>query len=129
MSRSASAGKRNILTNATANWLGFAGQVIVAFFLTPVLNQALGLDRYGIWSLVESILAYLVLLDFGIGASVVRFVAKFETTQDYQQVNRVFSTSICLFAAAGLLALVLTVTAAVWVLPWFARIQQYPELA
>src|SRR5262249_47164879 len=76
-----------------------------------------------------SILAYLVLLDFGIGASVVRFVAKFETTQDYQQVNRVFSTSICLFAAAGLLALVLAVTAAVWVLPWFARIQQYPELA
>jgi O-antigen/teichoic acid export membrane protein len=122
MSRSASSGKRNILTNAAANWLGYAGQILVAFFLMPILNGALGNDRYGIWSLVESILAYLVLLDFGIGASVVRFVARFEATRDYDKVNRVFSTSVCIFLAAGLLAMGLAVGLAFLVLPCFDKI-------
>jgi O-antigen/teichoic acid export membrane protein len=122
MSRSANSGKRNILTNAAANWLGYASQLVVAFFLTPILNGALGNDRYGIWSLVESILAYLFLLDFGIGASVVRFVAKFEAIRDYAQVNRVFSTSICIFLAAGLLAMGLAVGLAFLVLPCFDKI-------
>src|SRR5262249_34035981 len=119
---SASSGKRNILTNAAANWLGYAGQILVAFFLMPILNGALGNDRYGIWSLVESILAYLVLLDFGIGASVVRFVARFEATCDYDKVNRVFSTSICIFLATGLLAMGLAVGLAFLVLPCFDKI-------
>jgi O-antigen/teichoic acid export membrane protein len=122
MSRSANSGKRNILTNAAANWLGYAGQILVAFFLMPILNGALGNDRYGIWSLVESLLAYLVLLDFGIGASVVRFVARFEAIRDYDKVNRVFSTSICVFLAAGLLAMGLAVGLAFLVLPCFDKI-------
>jgi O-antigen/teichoic acid export membrane protein len=129
MSRSSNSGRRNLVTNATANWLGYAGQVVVAFFLTPVLVNALGLDRYGVWSLVESILAYLVLLDFGVGASVVRFVAKFEAVHDYRQVNRVFSASVGLFAGAGALGLALAAAAALWLLPLFERLQQHPELA
>jgi O-antigen/teichoic acid export membrane protein len=128
MTRSASASRRNIITNATANWIGFVGQVVVALFLTPVLNKALGNDRYGVWSLVESILAYLVLLDFGIGASIVRFVAKFEAVHDQKQVNRVFSTSVCLFSAAGLLALILASATALWILPLFSRLEQHPDL-
>jgi O-antigen/teichoic acid export membrane protein len=119
MTRSASSGQRNLLTNAAANWLGFALQVVVAFFLSPILVQALGLQRYGVWSLVESILAYLVLLDFGVGASVVRFVAKFEATHDYDKVNRVFSTSICIFSLAGCCAIGLATGLAVGVLPFY----------
>jgi O-antigen/teichoic acid export membrane protein len=122
MSRSTSSGKRNILTNAAANWLGYAGQIAVAFFLMPILTGALGNDRYGIWSLVESILAYLVLLDFGIGASVVRFVSRFEAVRDYDKVNRVFSTSVCIFLAAGMLAMALAVGLAFLVLPCFDQI-------
>jgi O-antigen/teichoic acid export membrane protein len=122
MTRSASSGKRNLVTNAAANWLGYALQVVVAFFLSPILVKALGLERYGIWQLVDSILAYLVLLDFGIGASVVRFVAKFEATHDYEKVNRVFSTSISIFTAAGLLAQVLAFGLAYGVLPLFEKI-------
>jgi O-antigen/teichoic acid export membrane protein len=119
MTSSASAGKRNILTNATANWIGYASQVLTALFVSPLLVHALGLDRYGIWSLVESILAYLVLLDLGVGASVVRYVARFEATDDHEQVNRVFSTSVCVFAVAGLTAFVLAAAVAYLGLPLF----------
>lgn len=106
---SASTGKRQIVTNGIANGVGFAVAVVVAFYMSPILVHGLGDSRYGIWSLVESILAYLALADFGIGAAVLRFVAKYEGLQDSKSVNRVFSTSLAMFAAAGLLVLLATI--------------------
>jgi O-antigen/teichoic acid export membrane protein len=97
--------RRALLVNAAANWLGFTAQLAIAFFLAPILVHGLGDRRNGIWSLVESILAYLMLFDLGVAASVVRYVAKFEATRDRDSLNRVFSTSVCIFAAAGLVVL------------------------
>src|SRR5712692_8026958 len=92
-----------IYVNAAANGLGFAAQVAVAFFLSPVLVHKLGDARNGIWSLVESILAYLMLFDLGVAASVVRYVARLEARGDQDQLKSNFSTSLCIFAAAGLM--------------------------
>jgi O-antigen/teichoic acid export membrane protein len=97
--------KPQIYINAAANGLGFAAQLAVAFFLSPILVHRLGDARNGIWSLVESILAYLMLFDLGVAASVVRHVARFEATRDRDQLNRIFSASVCVFAVAGALAL------------------------
>jgi O-antigen/teichoic acid export membrane protein len=105
LSASASSGQRSLTVNALANWIGFAAQVVITFFLSPILVHGLGNERYGIWSLIDSILAYLTLFDLGVAASVVRYVARFEATRDQASVNRVFSTSLCIFAVAGTLAL------------------------
>jgi O-antigen/teichoic acid export membrane protein len=99
--------RHGLLINAAANWLGFAAQLAIAFFMSPLLVHGLGDERSGIWSLVESILAYLMLFDLGVAASVVRYVAKFEATHDQEGLNRVFSTSVCIFAAAGAAVLAL----------------------
>src|SRR5262249_50518570 len=96
--------ERHLLRNAAANWAGFAAQLVAAFLLAPILVHGLGAPRYGIWSLVESILAYLMLFDLGVAASVVRYVARFEAARDREQLNRVFSTSLGIFAAAGAIA-------------------------
>jgi O-antigen/teichoic acid export membrane protein len=99
---------RRIITNALANWIGFAVQLIVAFFMSPILVHSLGAPRYGVWSLVESVLAYLMLFDLGVAASVVRYVARFEANGDLVRLNRIFSTSVCIFAAAGMVVIVAT---------------------
>src|SRR5947209_10559298 len=99
---------RQIVANAVANWIGFAVQLVVAFFMSPILVHGLGAPRYGVWSLVESVLAYLMLFDLGIAAAVVRYVARFEARGQQEELNRVFSTSLCLFAVAGLGAVLIT---------------------
>src|SRR5262245_60353229 len=58
--------------SVVANWVGFAAQVAAAFLVSPVLVHGLGDRRYGLWSLVESVLGYLMLFDLGVAASVVR---------------------------------------------------------
>jgi O-antigen/teichoic acid export membrane protein len=91
----------NFFTNATASWLGHAAQLLVAFFLFPYLVHRLGDARYGIWSVVESVLAFLMLMDLGVGAAVLRYVARFDQIQDAAGLNRVFSTSLSIFTIAG----------------------------
>jgi O-antigen/teichoic acid export membrane protein len=61
---------------------------------------------------VESVLAYLMLFDLGVAASVVRYIARFEANGDQVRLNRVFSTSVCIFAAAGSAVMVLTLALA-----------------
>lgn len=90
-----------LFINAAANWAGTIAQMGAAFVVSPIIVRGLGDQRYGVWALVESILAYLTLFDLGIGAAVVRYVAKFESGDDPVSLNRTFSASICLFAAAG----------------------------
>jgi O-antigen/teichoic acid export membrane protein len=117
--------KPRIFVNAAANGLGFLAQIAVAFLLTPVLVHALGDARNGVWSLVESILAYLTLFDLGVAASVVRHVARFEAQKDRDTLNRVFSTSFLIFACAGALAWIITLILA---FPAFALLNVPTEM-
>src|SRR5690242_15183147 len=67
---------RRLLTNAASSWLMYISQLLAAFVVSPIMVRSLGDARYGIWSIVESALAYLALFDLGVGASVVRHVAR-----------------------------------------------------
>ena len=94
--------------------MAFAVMIVVTFFMTPILVDGLGDDRYGIWVFVESIIQYLALLDLGITAAVVKYVAKFNATQDKEEVNRVYSSSIAIFSALGLLVGLTTAIYVLW---------------
>ena len=76
--------------------------------------HGLGDNRYGAWTLVNSVTAYLALADLGIGAAVLRYVAKFAGLRDEEAINRVFSTSLSTFACAGGVVLATTVTLVVF---------------
>jgi O-antigen/teichoic acid export membrane protein len=99
--------KRSLLVGAVTNWLAFAATLAVGFFLAPYLVRSLGDARYGVWCVVESILAYFTLFDLGIAACLVRFVAKFHATGERGDLNRIISASLglFLFAACGVLVL------------------------
>src|SRR5213080_2106400 len=96
---------RSPLLGAATNWAAFAAALAVGFFLAPYLIRSLGDARYGVWCVVESILAYFTLFDLGIAACLVRFVAKHHATGERADLNRIVSASLglFLFAAAGVL--------------------------
>jgi O-antigen/teichoic acid export membrane protein len=107
LSESSSA-NRSLLVGAVTNWLAFATTLAVSFFfLTPYLVRSLGDARYGVWCVVESILAYFTLFDLGIAACLVRFVARHHATGERAELNRIVSASFGLFtlAACGVLLL------------------------
>jgi O-antigen/teichoic acid export membrane protein len=88
---------------ALANGWAFLTQLAAAFVLAPLLLNHLGHARYGAWSLIESLLAYFTLLDFGISATIVRYVARSQATGDHNGLKRLVSACLLVFWGAGLL--------------------------
>lgn len=97
------------LLGAATNWLAFAAVLAVAFFLTPFLIDRLGKPRYDVWCVVESVLAYFTLLDMGLAACLVRYVARHHAADNRDELNRMASTCLAVFAAAGGVAVVIGV--------------------
>ena len=78
----------------------------ITFVLSPFVVHHLGDTRYGLWAVVGSIVGYLGLLDLGIRVGVTRFVARHEAQGDREAANRLITTSLVLFAAVSVIALV-----------------------
>ena len=98
---------RTLAVGAATNWAAFAAALAVSFFLAPYLIRGLGDARYGVWCVVESVLAYFTLFDLGIAACLVRFVAKYHVTDDRLELSKIVSACLAVFvlAAGGVLLL------------------------
>ena len=97
--------RTSFLVGAATNWLAFAAALAVSFFLTPYLIRALGRPRYDVWCVVESVLAYFTLLDLGVAACLLRYVARHHAAADRDGLNRIASACLAVFLAAGAAAL------------------------
>jgi O-antigen/teichoic acid export membrane protein len=91
--------------NLLANWFGLVAEVIVAFFLTPFIISSLSLAVYGIWSLVNTLIGYLGLVDLGVRSSVGRYINHYLARRDDRRVGEVVSTSLAFLSAMSLLVL------------------------
>jgi O-antigen/teichoic acid export membrane protein len=94
--------RRGLLISASASGLAFIAQLGVAFILAPMMLHYLGRERYGVWSFVESFLAYFTLFDLGISATLVRYVPRCRATNDLSLLNRIVSGCLLIFTGAGL---------------------------
>jgi O-antigen/teichoic acid export membrane protein len=92
---------RSLFLGAATNWAAFAAGLSVSFFLAPYLIHGLGDGRYGVWCVVESILAYFTLFDLGIAACLVRYVARFHATEEREELNRLVSACLAIFTVAA----------------------------
>ncbi len=100
--------RRGVLGNAAASWLGFALQAVITFLVIPILVRGLGDEGYGTWSLLQAALAYLVLLELNVSDAVIRYIARYQERDDASSTDKIFSTSLCLFTAAGAAAALVT---------------------
>src|SRR3954469_20883828 len=92
---------RSLIVGAATNWAAFAASFLVAFFLAPYLIRSLGDARYGVWCVVESVLAYFTLFDLGIAACLVRYVARFHATGERGELNKLVSACLAVFVIAA----------------------------
>ncbi len=92
---------RILIRNIVSNWLGFAVQVAVAFFLTPFVLHSLGDTRYGIWSLVIGLTGYYGLLDLGFRSGITQYLTRHLATRDFDGMNRTASTALVALACCG----------------------------
>lgn len=83
--------------------------VLSAFFLTPIIIKCLGDAEYGVYKLSSSINSYLLMLDMGIGASVIRFISSYRVSNDIDGCRKFLGVSNVFYLIISFICLILGV--------------------
>ncbi|MGE0823689.1 MAG: MATE family efflux transporter [Candidatus Binatia bacterium] len=105
---------RYITRGVLLNWLALATMVMVSFFLSPFIVQHLGNVAYGVWTIINSIVSYMGLLDLGLRGAVTRFVARDYTQGNHEEAGRTVSIALGIRIWIGVGILVISGLLALW---------------
>lgn len=108
--------KSRVVRNVLSNWGAYVIAMGVNFFLSLYVVHHLGNVGYGVWTLILSLTGYLGLLDLGVRGAVTRYVAKFYTEADHKKSSEVASSAIVIFASAGVIAILISIIFAAFVI-------------
>ena len=88
--------------NVATSYLKFLVNMVVVFFLTPYIVAKIGIDAFGLWTLVFAIIGILGLMDFGFATAAVKYVAECIGAKDHERLGELVSTLFVLYAAIGI---------------------------
>jgi O-antigen/teichoic acid export membrane protein len=97
---------RGVVLNVTTTFV----VSLTGFAVTAFLIGRLGADAFGAWVLIAALLAYSSILDFGVGLTVMRFVAEVAHLPGRDDANRIISTALVVFSCVGLVVFAAGVT-------------------
>lgn len=80
-------------------------EIFSTMLFTPFLIRTLGQAEYGVYQLVTSLTSYLVLLDLGVGNSVIRYVAKYRADNDIQAQKKFLGVTTIYYLLIAFVAL------------------------
>lgn len=63
----------------------------ISLLLTPMYLHALGIETYGLYQMIYAIASYILILDFGIGTVLIRFIAEFREKRDANREESIIS--------------------------------------
>jgi O-antigen/teichoic acid export membrane protein len=89
--------------NVVVNYATVAATALAGLIATPILVHQLGTVAFGVWALVGSIVAYLELLELGVGATTTKLVAEDAGRRD-ETVVKTLNTNFFVLGALGLVA-------------------------
>lgn len=99
--------KWNVISGAALLFV----QLAVSFLIAPFFLRILGTESYGAWELIIALLGYASLLEFGLGAAMIRETAAADGAGDPERVSLVFSNAAFVLGLAGILAFLLLAAA------------------
>ncbi len=115
------------LLNIASNYLRFLVGMVVVFFLTPYIVSRIGIDSFGLWSLIFSVVGLFGLLDLGFATAAVKFVAELTSSRDHAERNRVLATLLVVYSGLGVICLVLVAALADTAPSWFDLAREQRE--
>ena len=91
------------------SYIAMVFEVLSTLLLTPFIIRDLGEAEYGVYKLSASIVAYLLLLDLGVGNAVIRYAAKFRANNDEASVCKFLGITTIYYLIIGIIVILLGV--------------------
>jgi O-antigen/teichoic acid export membrane protein len=104
-----------IFKNVGSSWFALGLNILVGLFLSPYILHHLGDDAFGLWVLIFSVTGYYGLFDLGIRSSIIRYVAKYSTVDENEELNRLVNTAFFTYSGIGAVAILITIAVSFYV--------------
>lgn len=88
---------------ALLSYLNLGLGCIVPLLYTPIMLKILGQAEYGLYSLSQSVIGYLSLLNFGMGSAIVRYAAKFRAEEKTDEVRGLMGLFVAIYSVLAVL--------------------------
>lgn len=86
---------------AALNYVVILLNALVSLLYTPFMLRMMGQGEYGLYSLVASVIAYLIVLDMGLGNAIVRYTVKFRAEGKQKKQYEMFGMFLILYLVIG----------------------------
>lgn len=97
--------KNQLKLGAILSYLSLILGNIISIIYTPIMLGLLGQSEYGLYSLSNSIVGYLGVLNFGLGNAIIRYTSKYKAKNDKNGQASLNGMFLCIYSILGLLVL------------------------
>ncbi len=93
---------------AILSYISIISSTLVQLLYTPLLISKLGQSEYGLYSLVNSIIGYLTVLDLGFGNAIIVYTAKYRAKGQFLEEKKLHGMFNLIFKIIGIIAAILS---------------------
>lgn len=112
---------RGLISNSTWNLLRYAVSVLIMLGLTPIILHRIGVAQYGIWTLILAFSSTPMMLDFGFGFALNKFIPAHHARGETAGMNRAINVSLLIFCLIGVCTVAVLAALAPWVMKLFLK--------
>ena len=84
---------------ALLSYVNIAITTIIPLLYTPIMLKMLGQSEYGLYSLSNSIISYLSILNFGMGSAVVNYITVASSEEDKDKMERTMGLCVKMYGS------------------------------
>lgn len=88
------------------SYINLAIGTIIPLVYTPIMLSILGQAEYGLYSLSNSVIGYLSLLSFGLGSTIIRYIAKYRAENNKDMEEKTIGMFIVLYSILAILVII-----------------------
>lgn len=89
------------------SYLSILVNTIIQLLYTPLLLRTLGQSEYGLYSLINSIIGYLAVLDLGFGNAIIVYTVKYRTKKMYDEERKLHGMFAIVFYVISCIATII----------------------
>ena len=90
---------------AILSYISMGFGFIISIIYTPIMLRLLGQSEYGLYNLVNSVVSYLGLLNFGFGSAYVRYYSRYKVKDDEENIAKLNGMFLIVFSIIGIIAI------------------------
>lgn len=96
----------NRKTGVILSYVMMIFEVLSTLLLTPFIIRTLGQAEYGVYKLSASVVAYLLLLDLGVGNAITRYIAKFRASGEKEKSQKFLGVATIFYSVIAIVAII-----------------------